>query len=126
MDESQRRPQAAIGHMWLKVSDISRAAQYFVSLGLRPIHQAQGIAILELRGGTHLILAPSDESIPAGTKAPFDLMVDDIVATREQYERLGLRPSPVEGGSIHRSFSLNGPDDYVITVTSSHTGGRAV
>ena len=126
MDESQRRPQAAIGHMWLKVSDISRAAQYFVSLGLRPVHQGQEIAILELRGGTHLVLGPSDESIPAGTKAPFDLMVDDIVATREQYERLGLRPSPLECGSIHRSFSLNGPDDYIITVTSSHTGGRAV
>ena len=125
MDESQRRPQAAIGHMWLKVSDISRAAQYFVSLGLRPVHQ-QEIAILELRGGTHLVLGPSDESIPAGTRAPFDLMVDDIVATPEQYERLGLRPSPLERGSIHRSFSLNGPDDYIITVTSSHTGGRAV
>jgi catechol-2,3-dioxygenase len=53
MDESQRRPQVAIGHMWLKVSDISGAAQYFVSLGLRPIHQAQGIAILELRGEVH-------------------------------------------------------------------------
>ena len=126
MDESRGRPQVAIGHMWLKVSDISRAAQYFVSLGLRPIHQGQGIAVLELRGGTHLVLRPSDESIPAGTKAPFDLMVDDIVATREQYERLGLRPSPLEGGSIHRSFSLNGPDHYIITVTSSHTGGRAV
>src|SRR5713226_5315604 len=36
MDESRGRPQVAIGHMWLKVSDISRAAQYFVSLGLRP------------------------------------------------------------------------------------------
>ena len=126
MDENRERPQVAIGHMWLKVSDISRATQYFVSLGLRPIHQGQGIAILELRGGTHLVLGPSDESIPAGTKAPFDLMVDDIVATREQYERLGLRPSPLEGGSIHRSFSVNGPDDYIITVTSLHTGGRAV
>ncbi len=73
MDESRRRPQVAIGHMWLKVSDISRAAQYFVSLGLRPIHQGQGIAVLELRGGTHLVLRPSDESIPAGTKAPFRL-----------------------------------------------------
>src|SRR5713226_6292575 len=73
MDESRGRPQVAIGHMWLKVSDISRAAQYFVSLGLRPIHQGQGIAVLELRGGTHLVLRPSDESIPAGTKAPFRL-----------------------------------------------------
>src|SRR5260370_25586337 len=126
MDRSRGRPQGVSGHVWLKVAHISREAQYFVSLGLSPIHQGQGMAVLELRGGTHLVLRPSDESIPAGTKAPFDLMVDDIVATREQYERLGLRPSPLEGGSIHRSLSLNGPDHYIITVTSSHTGGRAV
>lgn len=126
MDTSETRPHVAIGHMWLRVTDISKAAQYFVSLGLRPIHQAQGIAILELRGGTHLVLSPADEPVPPGTEAPFDLMVDDIVAAREHYDRLGLKPSPVEAGSIHRSFSLSGPDDYTIVVTSSHTGGRAV
>jgi hypothetical protein len=27
---------------------------------------------------------------------------------------------------VHRSFTLSGPDDYAITVTSSHTGGRVV
>jgi hypothetical protein len=126
MDESRERPQVAIGHMWLKVSDISRSGAVFCFRGFAPDSSGAGIAILELRGGTHLVLEPYDESIPAGTNAPFDLMVDDIVTTREQYERLGLRPSPLEGGSIHRSFSLNRPDDYLITVTSSHTGGRAV
>jgi hypothetical protein len=126
METSQTRPQVAIGHMWLKVTDIPRAAQYFVTLGLRPIHQAPGIAVLELRGGTHLVLRPADEPIPAGAKAPFDLMVDDIVAAREHYYRLGLKPSALEGETIHRSFNLSGPDNYTITLTSSHTGGRPV
>ena len=126
MNTSETRPYAAIGHTWLKVTDIGSAAQYFVSLGLRPIHQAQGIAILELRGGTHLVLRPADEPIPAGTEAPFDIMVEDIVAARARYDRLGLKPSALESGSIHSSFRLSGPDDYTITVTSSHTGGRPV
>jgi hypothetical protein len=82
----------------LKVSDISRAAQYFVSLGLRPIHQGQGIAVLELRGGTHLVLRPSDESIPAG-------MVDDIVATREQYEHSWPRKRNSLASGIRRVSS---------------------
>lgn len=44
-------------------------------------------------------------------------MVCDIVATRERYERLGLKPSALGAGSIHRSFRLSGPDDYTVTVT---------
>lgn len=53
-------------------------------------------------------------------------MVGDIVATHERYERLGLKPSALGAGSIHRSLRLSGPDDYTVTVTSSHTGGRPV
>ena len=81
---------------------------------------------LDLRGGTHLVLQPAHEPIPAGTKAPFDLMVDDIVAARQHYGELGLNPSALESGMVHRSFTLSGPDGYTITVTSSHTGGRVV
>ncbi|HJY82602.1 MAG TPA: VOC family protein, partial [Candidatus Binatia bacterium] len=84
------------------------------------------VAVLELRGGTHLVLQPTQEPSGGGTKAPFDLMVDDIVVARQQYAELGLEPSVLESGVVHRSFTLPGPDGYVITVTSSHTGGRAV
>src|SRR5262249_17131812 len=120
------RPPVAIGHVWLKVTDISQATQYFVTLGLRLVHQAPSIAVLELRGGTHLVLQPTQEPSGAGTKAPFDLMVDDIVIARQQYAEWGLEPSALESGRVHRSFTLPGPDGYVITVTSSHTGGRVV
>jgi len=124
--ESLTRPPVAIGHVWLRVTDIPRATQYFVTLGLRPIHQTQALAVLELRGGTHLVLQPAHEPIPAGTKAPFDLMVDDIVDARQHYGELGLNPSALESGMVHRSFTLSGPDGYTLTVTSSHTGGRVV
>jgi hypothetical protein len=124
--ESLIRPPVAIGHVWLPVTDILQATQYFVTLGLRLIHQAQAIAVLELRGGTHLVLQPAQEPIPPGTKVLFDLMVDDIVATRQHYEAIGLKPSALASGMVHRSFTLSGPDDYAITVTSSHTGGRVV
>jgi len=124
--EPQTRPPVAIGHVSLRVTDIPQATTYFVTLGLRLIHQAQSIAVLELRGGTHLVLRPSAEPIEPGVKAAFDLMVDDIGKALQEYGARGLKPSAMEAGMVHRWFTLVGPDGYEITVTSSHTSGRAV
>ena len=124
--ESQTRPPVAIGHVSLRVTDIPQATQYFVTLGLRLIHQAQTIAVLELRGGTHLVLRPSAKPIAPGAKAPFDLMVDDLSGARREYGAAGLKPSEIETGMVHRWFTLVGPDGYELTVTSSHTAGRVV
>jgi len=125
-NESQTRPPVAIGHVSLGVTDIPQATQYFMTLGLRLIHQAQSIAVLELRGGTHLVLRPNAEPIEPGAKAPFDLMVDDIAGARREYGAAGLKPSEIETGMVHRWFMLVGPDGYELTVTSSHTSGRVV
>jgi catechol 2,3-dioxygenase-like lactoylglutathione lyase family enzyme len=124
--EPQTRPPVAIGHVSLRVTDIPQATTYFVTLGLRLIHQSQTLAVLELRGGTHLVLRPSPEPIQPGVKAAFDLMVDDIGNARQEYGALGLNPSEIEAGMVHRWFTLVGPDGYEITVTSSHTSGRVV
>ncbi len=124
--QAETRPRVAIGHVTLRVTDIVQATEYLVSLGLRFIHQSETIAVLELRGGTHAVLRPTDEPILPKTKAPFDLMVDDVVATRQAYMDLGLQPSEIESGTIHRWFTLVGPDAYELTITSSHAGKRAV
>ena len=122
----ETRPRVAIGHVTSRVTDIARTTEYLVSLGLRFIHQSETIAVLELRGGTHVVLRPTDEPIPPHTKAPFDLMVDDVVTTRQTYMELGLQPSEIESGTIHRWFTLVGPDAYELTITSSHAGKRVV
>ena len=46
---------------------------------MRAVEHSSNVAVLELRGGTDLVLVPSDE-VAAG-EAPFDLMVDDLDAT---------------------------------------------
>ena len=68
----------------------------------------------------------AEEPILPGTKAPFDLMVDDVVAARQEYGAVDMNPSEMETGMVHRWFTIAGPDGYQITVTSSHTSGRAV
>jgi len=49
-------PEIGVGHIALTVSDVAASARFYASLGLQPCHEGGGIAILELRGGTHLLL----------------------------------------------------------------------
>jgi len=53
-------------------------------------------------------------------------MVDDIAGAQGEYEAVGMSPSEIETGMVHRWFTLAGPDGYELTVTSSHTSGRVV
>ncbi|MEH1838364.1 MAG: VOC family protein [Nostoc sp.] len=124
--EKDTRPALAIGHVRLYVSNVAEARDFFVQIGLRPIAQSEQLAVLELRGGTHLVLRTSSETIASGINAPFDLMVDDVFVTRDTFKKWGLTVSEIETGRIHSSFTLTGPDGYLLTLTSSHTGDREV
>ena len=120
------RPDVAIGHVTMRVADIARAAKYFRKLGMRGIVEKDGLAVLELRGGTHLVLLPAEETVSPGTAAPFDLMIDELDATHARWTGDGLAPSEIERGSIHDRFEITTPDEYTLTITSSHVSGRRV
>jgi hypothetical protein len=120
------RPPVAVGHVHLGASDVAAAARWCEEVGLRPIFAASDFAVLELRGGTHLVLRKAEEKPQSGTPAPFDLMVDDIAAAHRDYAAKGLNPGAIQKGRIHDSFALPGPDGQVFTVNSSHAGDRAV
>ena len=121
-----QRPPVAVGHVWLPATDIGAAERWLQSVGLRPIFADDGLAVLELRGGTHVVVRKTEQPATGGSTAPFDLMVDDIEAARRDYAAKGLGPSDITRGRIHDSFHLAGPDGYDFTVTSSHAGGRIV
>ena len=121
-----QRPPVAVGHVRLSATDVAAAARWLETVGLRPIFQDADLAVLEFRGGTHVVVRKPDQPLVVGTTAPFDLMVDDIEAARRDYAAKGLEPSEISRGRIHNSFHLVGPDGHDFTVTSSHAGGRAV
>lgn len=123
---SDPRPPVAVGHVRLSASDVATAARWCEEVGLRPIFAAPDFAVLELRGGTHLVLRKAEQKPQSGTPAPFDLMVDDIAAAHRDYVAKGLGPGEIQQGRIHDSFALPGPDGQVFTVTSSHAGNRPV
>jgi len=121
-----QRPPVAVGHVRLSATDVATAERWLQSVGLRPIFADEDLAVLELRGGTHLVVRKAEQPPAAGSAAPFDLMVDDIEAARRDYAAKGLGPSDISKGRIHDSFHLTGPDAYDFTVTSSHARGRIV
>ena len=116
----------AVGHVRLPTTDVAGAARWLESVGLRPIFADADLAVLELRGGTHVVVRKAGEAPKVGAAAPFDLMVDDIEAARRDYAGKGLEPSEIARGRIHDSFHLAGPDGHDFTVCSSHARGRPV
>ena len=109
-----------IGHALLTVSDLRRSAQWWTGIGMREIERNEHVVVLELRGGTHLVLVPG---APDAAGAPFDLMVDDLDATHRAWTDLGVDVSEIERGRIHNTFTATDPDGYVVTVNSSHVVG---
>ena len=123
---TDQRPPVAVGHVRLPTTDVTGTARWLVSVGLRPIFEDAELAVLEFRGGTHVVVRKAEEALKAGMAAPFDLMVDDIEEARRDYAAKGLGPSDISRGRIHDSFHVVGPDGYDFTINSSHAGGRPI
>lgn len=121
--DTDPRPVVAIGHIGPhRVTDVDAAVRFFEQIGTRTVAVMPAMAILEVRGGTHLIVRKVDRIDPGATAA-FDLMVDDIDLAYADLEAAGLEPSPIERGGIHSSFVVVDPSGTAVTITSSHAMG---
>lgn len=123
---ADQRPPVAVGHVRLPVTDVAAAAHWLETVGLRPIVTMDDLAVLELRGGTHVVVRKAEGPPAPGTIAPFDLMVDDIEAAHRDYAGKGLSPSEIQRGRIHDSFQIAGPGGWTFTINSSHASGKPI
>ncbi len=135
------RPEVAIGHVVMHVSDVRKSTAFYLKLGLRGSGEQvrPGMSILELLGGTHIFLIDDEgmkQGMPAsrtGTKLPipdweedFELMVrgkslSDLEAYRQGLIDRGLEPGPIDDAPFgHFVFQIDDPDEKTITVYSSH------
>jgi catechol 2,3-dioxygenase-like lactoylglutathione lyase family enzyme len=115
-----------VGHVVLSTADVAAGNTFWTDAGMRPLASGEGFAVLELRGGTHLVLVAADAKVAAGTPCSFDLMVEDVDETHARYEGLGFGPSSIARGEIHDSFTVVDPSGYVVTVNSSHVSDQPV
>ena len=126
--EQGRRPPIAIGHVSLRVAEVAKAAEFYKALGMREVMSRPGMAILELRGGTHLLLFRARGKPRAGPVRSFDFIVDDVDAFRAQLQAKGIPASEIEKDerSFHRWFEVADPDGHVLGIYSNHAVDREV
>jgi catechol 2,3-dioxygenase-like lactoylglutathione lyase family enzyme len=126
------KPQVAIGHITLTVSDIDASHQFYVDAGLRSFAKDKEISILEMAGGTHLILFPRGGPGPEGA-ASLDLMIagrtlETLSAYRDNLIAKGVAASPIPEEKYfgHYRFTATDPDGHPITVFTSHASDLPV
>src|SRR5580693_4777043 len=57
-------PAAALGHFVMKVANLGVSYQFYADLGLRQIGIFPDVALMELRGGTHILLFSESVAAP--------------------------------------------------------------
>ena len=124
MKNDQQRPPIWIGHVFLDTNNIEHSQQFMRLIGMRSIASGDDFAVLELRGGTHVIVREVEEAQLPG-EVGWDIMVDDIDATHSEYAGKGYSVSEVRRGNIPDNFDLTLPDGRPIEINSSHAGDRA-
>jgi catechol 2,3-dioxygenase-like lactoylglutathione lyase family enzyme len=126
--ESDRRPAVAIGHVTLRVSEIGPATEFYRALGMRGVMQTKNMAILELRGGTHLLLFRTRGKPRIGPVRSFDFIVDDVDAFRGSLLQRGIAATEIGSDTLsgHRWFQVTDPDGHDLRVYSTHVEGREV
>ena len=116
--ENIGRPAVWVGHVALRTADPVRSGDFMLALGMRGIFKGDDVWVLELRGGTHLILLRDAEATPGD--ADFDLMVEDLEAAHQSFRDRGYTATDIERGRIHDSFQITEPGGNRITFNSTH------
>ena len=118
------RPIIWIGHIALKVNSLEASEQFYPDLGLRQVFKNDAVCIVELRGGTHLILAKQEDPQPGDVE--FDFMVENLDEVFALYTEKGLNVSEITRGDIHDSFYLTDPTGNRIIVNSTHVADHTL
>jgi catechol 2,3-dioxygenase-like lactoylglutathione lyase family enzyme len=121
------------------VADLKRSCEFYSNLGIPPFAIDGKVALIELRGGTHLLLLEVDQ-MAGGDVAEsvtgqfhkrfseqFDLMIKGKDLNELEKYRLELISRGIAAGAIpderffgHYLFCIKDPDGNGITIYTSH------
>jgi catechol-2,3-dioxygenase len=132
--------ELAVAHLVFKVADLKSSCEFYSNLGIPPFAIEEGVAIIELRGGTHLLLLEVDQLAGEGVAESltgqfherfaeqFDLMIKGKGLNELEKYRLELISRGIAAGEIpdetffgHHLFCLKDPDGNGITIYTSHS-----
>src|ERR1700685_3020704 len=131
--------ELAVGHLVFKVADLKRNYKFYSNLDIPPFAIDGNVAIIELRGGTHLLLLKVDqlagedvaESLTGQFhkrfSEQFDLMIKGKGLNELKQYRSELISRGIAAGEIpdetffgHHLFCIKDPDGNGITIYTSH------
>jgi catechol 2,3-dioxygenase-like lactoylglutathione lyase family enzyme len=132
--------ELAVAHLVFKVTDLKSSCRFYSNLGIPPFASDEDGAIIELRGGTHLILLSVDRPAGEGVaesltgqfqkrfSEKFDLMIKGKSLNELEKYRLELISRGIAAGEIpaetffgHHIFCIKDPDGNGITIYTSHS-----
>jgi len=131
--------ELAVAHLVFKVADLKRSCEFYSNLGISPFAIDGEVALIELHGGTHLLLLEVDQ-LAGGDVAEsvtgqfhkrfseqFDLMIKGKDLNELEKYRLELISRGIAAGEIpdetffgHHLFCIKDPDGNGITIYTSH------
>jgi catechol 2,3-dioxygenase-like lactoylglutathione lyase family enzyme len=129
-----------VAHVVFKVADPKSSCQFYSNLGIPPFAIDEEVAIIELRGGTHLLLLLEVDQLAGEDVAQsltgqfhkrfseqFDLMIKGKDLNELKEYRLELISRGIAAGEIpdetffgHHLFCVKDPDGNGITIYTSH------
>ncbi len=112
------RPRFGIGHLTMTANDVSGLTNFYTDLGMRQVMNSRHFAILELRGGTHVIVRHG----PAGGTS-LDLIVDDLDDVHADLATTAASVSPITRGHPHDQFQAIDPEGNHLVISSNHAQG---
>ena len=132
--------ELAVAHLVFKVADLKRSCEFYSNLGIPPFAIDGEVALIELCGGTHLLLLEVGQ-LAGGDVAEsvtgqfhkrfseqFDLMIKGKGLNELENYRLELISRGIAAGEIpdetffgHHLFCIKDPDGNGITIYTSHS-----
>ena len=131
--------ELAVAHLIFKVADLRSSCQFYSNLGIPPFAIEEKIAIIELRGGTHIILLEVDQLAAEGMvqsltgqfhkrfSEQFDLMIrgkglNELKKYRSELISRGIAAGEIPDETFfgHYLFCIKDPDGNGITIYTSH------
>ena len=131
--------ELAVAHLVFKVADLKSSCQFYANLGIPPFAIEEKVAIVELRGGTHLLLLEIDQLAGEGIaqsltgqfykrfSEQFDLMIkgkdlDELKKYRSELISRGIAAGEIPDETFfgHYLFCIKDPDGNGITIYTSH------